>query len=114
MLSVPSEAGGDPSGPRRGSLGAGKDGYTTPAGTAHEVPYVLFDYGAFTIQEYGQAWPLTFKSGPREGTAFLRPGSDASFTRNGVLVFVTSTTRTFPIDTQRTIQLAKSLKALSE
>jgi hypothetical protein len=89
----------------------GKDGYTTRAGAAQKVPYVIFDYGAFTIREYGRR-PISYQSGPREGTALLSPGSSASFALDGVLVIVDSTTRTFPIDARRTIELTKALKPL--
>jgi len=101
------------SGHRLQRVDIGKDGYTTRAGAAHEVPYVIFDYGAFTIREYG--WrPISYQSGPREGTALLSPGTSASFARDGVLVSVDSTTRTFPIDARRTIELTRALKPLPE
>ena len=74
---------------------SGTDSLTTEKGQLlSRVPFVRFDYGPFTLEEYGVSRrPFWFLSGPAAGTALLEERGSMTLVRNGVLVLVTPTNR---------------------
>ena len=70
------------------------------------VPFVLLDYGAITLREYGQG-PYWLEHGPPAGNLVIGYG-EAILRRNGVLVVAQS--RALARSPRRAIALAKALR----
>ena len=76
------------------------------------VPFVRFDYGAFTLMEYGSQRPYGREDAPRPGTSFFAPPLLMIFERDGVLLFVDSPSHAFQLHTARALELARALRPL--
>jgi len=105
--------------------------YALRGNTGHRIrpaPFVRFDYGAFTVEEYGAKRPSWFQSGPEPGRALIdslrslpglafpgfgtQPRGRIALVRHGRLVIVWVRSRRVALDRATALAVARTLRPL--
>jgi hypothetical protein len=99
-------------GERLRSVVVGRDGMAAQRPTGkmlRPARFARFDYGSFTVKEFGQDRPWWYQQDPAPNTLVLT-SSMLSLARDGVLVTVTPTGAKYPLDRGTALALAKALR----
>lgn len=96
-------------GKRLRSVTAGRDGMASLKGKMlRPARFARFDYGSFTIKEFGQDRPWWYQQDPAPGTLVLNPMP--ALARDGVLVTVTPTGPKPSLDRKTALALSRALR----
>jgi hypothetical protein len=98
-------------GERLRSVVAGRDGMASLTGRMlRPARFARFDYGSFTVKEFGQDRPWWDRQDPAVGTMVVDGRGPAALARDGVLVTFTPTGATFRLDRATALALARALR----
>jgi hypothetical protein len=74
------------------------------------APVVQFDYGPFTLKEYGSTRPWWYLQGPRPGRMMLEWQTRAALARGGLLVVAEVTGTDFRLDRAAALRIGRGLR----
>ena len=96
------------------SVAIGSDDAIAPNGIdqLRRAPFVRFDYGAFSVREYGRVRPFGFVDGPARGRIVV--GDNLELSRDGLLVIAEFPGRSQPFERSAVLEFANALRPVPE